>query len=89
MAYYSTTWPWCTPAATVSTPITAHRASWTCCVRWPAAWRRSSEHHENVLMDTSRIPGLLAGHGVDAVVRSSFGTEELPPGLRVVTGLRR
>jgi SAM-dependent methyltransferase len=53
------------------------------------AWRRSSEHHENVLVDTSRIPGLLAGHGVDAAVRSSFGTEELPPGLRVVTGLRR
>lgn len=53
------------------------------------AWRRSSEHHENVLVDTSRIPGLLAGHGVDAAVRSSFGTEQLPPGLRTVTGLRR
>jgi SAM-dependent methyltransferase len=53
------------------------------------AWRRSNEHHENVLVDTSRIPGLLAGHGVDAEVRSSFGTEELPPGLRVVTGLRK
>jgi SAM-dependent methyltransferase len=53
------------------------------------AWRRSSEHHENVLVDTSRIPGLLAGHGVDAELRLSFGTEELPPGLRAVTGLRR
>ena len=33
--------------------------------------------------------GLLAGHGVDAEVRTSFGTEELPPGLRVVTSLKR
>ena len=53
------------------------------------AWRRGSEHHENVLVDTSRIPSLLAGYGVDATVRSSFGTEELPPGLRAVTGVRR
>lgn len=53
------------------------------------AWRRGSEHHENVLVDTSRIPSLLAESGVDATVRSSFGTEELPPGLRAVTGVRR
>ncbi|HEY6316018.1 MAG TPA: class I SAM-dependent methyltransferase [Streptosporangiaceae bacterium] len=53
------------------------------------AWRRGREHHENVLVDTSRIPALLALNGVDAVVRSSFGTEGLPPGLRAVTGVRR
>ncbi|HYB48363.1 MAG TPA: hypothetical protein VED20_13560, partial [Streptosporangiaceae bacterium] len=35
------------------------------------------------------IPALLAGHGVDAAVRSSFGIEELPPGLHAVTGVRR
>ena len=35
------------------------------------------------------ILALLALNGVDAVVRSSFGTEELPPGLRAVTGVRR
>ena len=34
------------------------------------AWRRGGEHHENVLVDTSRIPALLAGHGV----RASVGT---------------
>jgi SAM-dependent methyltransferase len=50
------------------------------------AWRRSSEHHENVLVDTAAIPALLAEHGVTATVRSSFGTELLPSGLRVVVG---
>ncbi len=28
------------------------------------AWRRGREHHENVLVDTSLIPALLAGSGV-------------------------
>ena len=32
---------------------------------------------------------LLAEHGVDASVRPSFGTEQLPPGLHVVAGSRR
>ena len=52
------------------------------------AWRRGRERHENVLVDTSLIPALLAAHGVTARVRSSFGAEELPPGLRTVTGVR-
>ncbi|HJY94267.1 MAG TPA: class I SAM-dependent methyltransferase [Streptosporangiaceae bacterium] len=52
------------------------------------AWRRGSEHHENVLVDTSLIPALLASHGVRATVRTSFGAEELPPGMRAVTGVR-
>ena len=52
------------------------------------AWRRSQEHHENVLVDTSAIPALLAAHGVTATVRSAFGAAELPPGLRAVTGVR-
>jgi hypothetical protein len=52
------------------------------------AWRRSDERHENVLVDTSLIPALLGSHGVAARVGSSFGTEELPPGLRTVTGVR-
>jgi SAM-dependent methyltransferase len=51
-------------------------------------WRRDDERHENVLVDTSRLPGLLAEHGVEASVRLSFGTEWLPPGLRVVMGSR-
>ena len=52
------------------------------------AWRRGRERHENVLVDTSLIPALLGSHGVAARVRSSFGAEELPPGLRTVTGVR-
>ena len=53
------------------------------------AWRRDDERHENVLVDTSRLPGLLAEHGVDASVRPSFGTELLPPGPHVVAGSKR
>ena len=52
------------------------------------AWRRDSEHHENVLIDTSQIPELLRRHGVHASVRGSFGEEELPPGLKTVIGVR-
>jgi SAM-dependent methyltransferase len=51
-------------------------------------WRRESEHHENVLIDTAQIPALLRQHGVDAQVRTSFGAETNPPGLRVVIGRR-
>ena len=50
------------------------------------AWRRGHERHENVLVDTSRIPALLAAHGVRAWVGTSFGDAELPAGLRSVTG---
>ena len=50
------------------------------------AWRRGEEHHENVLVETSRLPALLAGHGVRASVGTSFGDAELPAGLRSVTG---
>jgi SAM-dependent methyltransferase len=50
------------------------------------AWRRGGEHHENVLVDTSRLPALLAEHGVRASVGTSFGAAELPAGLRSVTG---
>jgi hypothetical protein len=50
------------------------------------SWRRDDEVHENVLVDTSRIPSLLAAHGVDATVRRAFGDEELPVGLCTVIG---
>jgi SAM-dependent methyltransferase len=49
-------------------------------------WRRGHERHENVLVDTSRLPGLLAAHGVRAEVGTAFGAADLPPGLRSVTG---
>jgi len=51
-------------------------------------WRRDDERHENVLVDTSRIPALLSEHGVNAAVGTSFGAAELPAGLHAVTGRR-
>ena len=53
------------------------------------SWRRDDERHENVLIDTTRLPGLLAEQGVDTTVASSFGSETLPAGLRAVVGRRR
>ncbi len=52
------------------------------------SWHRDDERHDNVLIDTSRIPALLADHGVEARIAPSFGTEELPPGLFAVIGHR-
>jgi len=51
-------------------------------------WRRDDERHDNVLVDTRSIPAFLAAHGVDAVVKDAFGTEQLPLGLRAVVGRR-
>jgi len=52
------------------------------------SWRRDTEHHENVLIDTAQIPARLRQHGVEAQVGPSFGTETLPAGLRTVTGYK-
>jgi SAM-dependent methyltransferase len=52
-------------------------------------WRRDDERHDNVLIDTSLVPGWLAPHGIATEVRSAFGTEELPAGLVVIVGHRR
>jgi hypothetical protein len=49
-------------------------------------WRRETEHHENVLIDTAQIPAFLRAQDVQANVGTSFGSETNPPGLRVVTG---
>jgi hypothetical protein len=49
-------------------------------------WQRSDERHDNVLVDTSKIPSLLAQHGIEATVHRSFGSEENPAWLRVVVG---
>jgi hypothetical protein len=51
-------------------------------------WRRDDERHANVLTDTARVPKLLADHGVEAEVRASFGSEQLPDGLAVIVGRR-
>jgi SAM-dependent methyltransferase len=50
------------------------------------AWDRDDERHDNVLIDVSGVPALLAEHGVDAEVRDSFGAEKLPAGLKAVVG---
>jgi hypothetical protein len=52
-------------------------------------WRRDDERHDNVLINTSRVPALLAEHGVEAEIRSEFGTKPLPTGLVFVVGRRR
>jgi SAM-dependent methyltransferase len=52
-------------------------------------WRRDDERHDNVLIDTSRVPALLAEHGVDAEVRAAFGAETLPDGLVAIVGRKR
>ena len=56
-------------------------------------WRRDDERHENVLVDTARVVGLLADHGVDATAGPSFGDpddpdQRLPPGLHAIVGRR-
>ncbi len=52
------------------------------------SWRRDDERHDNVLVDTSRVPALLAEHGVEARVGTAFGREELPAGLHTIIGSR-
>jgi SAM-dependent methyltransferase len=52
------------------------------------SWRRDDERHDNVMVDTARVPGLLGEHGTEATVESSFGSETLPIGLRAVIGHR-
>jgi hypothetical protein len=65
------------------------RREMTMFVRTGDLWRRDDETHDNVLVDTSRIPTLLAWHGIDAHVRPGFGNEILPTGLVAVIGHRR
>jgi len=52
------------------------------------SWRRDDERHDNVLIDTTRVPAFLATHGVEARVAASFGAEELPTGLCALIGHR-
>lgn len=52
------------------------------------SWRREDERHENVLVDASKIPVLLAERGVEARLGRSFGDEDLPVGLHTVIGTR-
>ena len=52
------------------------------------SWRRDDERHDNVLVETGAVPGLLASRGVVAELRPSFGDEALPVGLWAVVGRR-
>jgi hypothetical protein len=65
-----------------------YRREMTMFVRDGDLWRRDDETHDNVLVDTSQIPKLLARHGVDAEIRPAFGDEILPVGLVAVVGWR-
>jgi SAM-dependent methyltransferase len=51
-------------------------------------WRRDEERHDNVLIDTIRVPDLLAAEGVETELLDSFGGEMLPAGLVAVVGHR-
>ena len=50
------------------------------------SWRRDDERHDNVMVDISLVPALLAEHGVEATVETSFGDETLPVGLHAIIG---
>lgn len=52
------------------------------------SWRRDDERHDNILIDTTSVPALLAKHGVDARVGTAFGSEELSDGLHTIIGRR-
>jgi SAM-dependent methyltransferase len=52
------------------------------------SWRRDDERHDNVLIEVSRVPALLAGHGVDVTLGTTFGAYTLPEGLFSVVGTK-
>ncbi len=52
------------------------------------SWRRDDERHDNVMIDTGRVPALLREHGVEATVMPTFGAEPPTTGLRAVVGRR-
>jgi hypothetical protein len=51
-------------------------------------WRRDDERHENVLIDTTTLPPLLAEQGLTATLGTSFGDETLPDGLMTIIAHR-
>ncbi|HLM17954.1 MAG TPA: class I SAM-dependent methyltransferase [Acidimicrobiia bacterium] len=52
-------------------------------------WRRDDERHDNVLVDVSTLPALVAKEGVDATMQRTFGAHELPVGLYALVGRKR
>jgi SAM-dependent methyltransferase len=51
-------------------------------------WRRDDERHDNVLVDVSALPALLAREGLESEARRSFGSWELPVGLYGLVGTK-
>jgi len=52
------------------------------------SWRRDDERHDNILIDVSRVPELLARHGVEARVGDTFGSDPPLVGLKTLIGRR-
>ena len=52
------------------------------------SWRRDDERHDNVLIDTRRVPGLLEEHGVRATVEDTFGSGPVLVGLHAILGTK-
>jgi SAM-dependent methyltransferase len=52
------------------------------------SYRRDHERHDNVLLDVTAVPPLLAAEGVEAEMHRSFGAWELPAGLYAVIGTK-
>ena len=50
--------------------------------------RRNHERHDNVLLDTTQVPSMLAEHGVTASLHGALGHYQLPDGLVAVVGRR-
>jgi SAM-dependent methyltransferase len=53
------------------------------------SWRRDDERHDNVMIDTSTVPELMAAHEVDVEIGDAFGDERFPAGLRTIVGRKR
>jgi SAM-dependent methyltransferase len=53
-----------------------------------STWHRSDEYHRNATFDVDEVLRVLRDNGLDARLRASFGTEELPGGLVVLAAAR-
>lgn len=51
-------------------------------------WRRSDEHHRNLAFDADEALRVLRKNGVAANLRRSFGSETLPDGIVVLSGMK-
>jgi hypothetical protein len=52
-------------------------------------WRRQDEHHRNITCEPAEALAVLAGCGISAEERASFGAEPTLDGLAVLVGVRR